>query len=108
MQVGGNKFLVLPVDFLQAYSQDIDKCAQLLKVSTIMPFETSEVKDFDNLVLVIGADHLTSNPPTLFIVRNLRQAGHKPPVIHVWKSKESFAENQASLHIRGGLTEREI
>ena len=59
-----------------------------------MPFDTSEVKDFDNLVLVIGADHLPSNPPTLFIVRNLRQAGHKIPVIHVWKSVESFQNDR--------------
>ena len=74
-----------------------------------MPFETSEVRDFDNLVLVIGADHLASNPPTLFIVRNLRQAEHKNPVIHVWKSAESFANDRSqSLTVRGGLTEREI
>lgn len=82
--------MVLPVDFLQTYSNDIDKCAKLLRASSLLPFETSEVKDFDNLVLVIGADNLVSNPPTLFIVRNLRQAEHKNPSIHVWKSSESF------------------
>ena len=74
-----------------------------------MPFDTSEVKDFDNLVLVIGADHLLSNPPTLFIVRNLRQLEHKKPVIHVWKSTESFTNDRAqTLKMQGGLTEREI
>ena len=55
-----------------------------------MPFVTSEVRDFDNLVLVIGADDMPGNPPTFFIVRNLRQAEGKTPVIHVWKSTESF------------------
>lgn len=74
-----------------------------------MPFDTTEIKDFDNLVLVIGADHMPANPPTLFIVRNLRQMAHKTPVIHVWKSAESFAHDRAqSLTVRGGLTEREI
>lgn len=82
---------------------------RLLKASQLLPFETSEIKDFDNLVLVIGADNLPDNPPTLFIVRNLRQAENKTPVIHVWKSSESFAHGpQGGPMIKGGLTEREI
>ena len=91
--------MVLPVDFLQTYQNDIDKCAKLLRASSLLPFETSEVKDFDNLVLVIGADNLVENPPTLFIVRNLRQAEHKIPCIHVWKSSESFANRRASSSV---------
>ena len=83
----------------------------------MLPFETSEIKDFDNLVLVIGADNLPENPPTLFVVRNLRQADGKTPVIHVWKSSESFSRGVGTLNehnrcnsalIKGGLTEREI
>ena len=73
-----------------------------------MPFETTEVHDFDNLVLAIGSDNLPENPPTLFIVRNLRQAEGKKPVIHVWKSSESFSNDRSSAQIKGGLTEREI
>ena len=72
VQLGGNKFLVLPMDFLQQNAHDIDKCVQILRASTLLPYETSEVRDFDNLLLVIGADNLPDNPPTLFIVRNLR------------------------------------
>jgi hypothetical protein len=64
--------MVIPVDFLQAHSQETDKCARILKASSLLPFETSQVSDFDNLVLVMGADNLAENPPTLFIVRNLR------------------------------------
>lgn len=70
-----------------------------------MPYETTEMKDFDNLVLVVGSDNLPQNPPTLFIVRNLRQLQGKSPVIHVWKSSESFKNQRV---IQGGLTEREI
>ena len=70
-----------------------------------MPFETTEIKDFDNLVLVVGSDNLPANPPTLFIVRNLKQEKGRNPVIHVWKSKESFTYDRV---IKGGLTEREI
>jgi len=98
--------MVLPVDFLQALSQDTDRCARILKASSLLPFETSEVTDFDNLILVIGADNQPDNPPTLFIVRNLRQENGKTPVIHVWKSTESFSERNAM--IKGGLTNKEI
>ena len=105
-QLGGKKFLVLPVDFLQSNAHDVDKCVRLLKASSLLPFETSEVSDFDNLLLVIGSDNLPENPPTLFIVRNLRQAGGRAPVIHVWKSTESFANNHSQ--IQGGLTNREM
>ena len=93
------------MDFLQQYAHDIDKCVQILRASTLLPYETSEVRDFDNLVLVIGSENLPDNPPTLFIVRNLRQEGGKTPVIHVWKSSESF--NNHSM-IKSGLTNREI
>ena len=83
----------------------MDKCIQILRASTLLPYETSEVRDFDNLLLVIGSDNIPENPPTLFIVRNLRQAGGKNPVIHVWKSSESFDNHSM---IKGGLTNREI
>lgn len=98
---------MLPVDFLQAFANDIDRCAALLKASFLLPFETSEVNDFDNLVLVIGADNMPENPPTLFIVRNLRQSEGRNAVINVWKSSESFDSVKGSV-IKGGLTEREI
>ena len=78
---------------------------QILRASSLLPFKTSEVRDFDNLLLTIGSDNLPDNPPTLFIVRNLRQAGGRTPVIHVWKSSESF-DNHSML--KGGLTNREI
>lgn len=72
-----------------------------------MPFETSEVTDFDNVIVVMGNDDgKADNPPTLFIVRNLRHEGGKTPVIHVWKSVESF-EGRSAM-IKGGLTNREI
>lgn len=105
-QIGQNKVLVVPVEFLQANSGDLDRCARILKSSALMPFETSEVTDFDNIVIVMGNDNQTENPPTLFIVRNLRQEGGKTPVIHVWKSLESFPGRSAM--IKGGLTNREI
>ena len=98
--------MMLPVDFLQIYANDLDKCAKLLKASALFPFETSEIADFDNLVLVMGSDNQPQNPPTLFIVRNLRKEGGKNPVIHVWKSIESFPERSAM--IKGGLTNSEI
>ena len=104
--MGLHKFLVIPVEFLQQNCHDLDRCARILKSSALMPFETSEFCDFDNLVVVMGDDGQTSNPPTLFIVRNLRQQGGKSPVIHVWKSVESF-EGRSAL-IKGGLTNREI
>ena len=98
--------MMLPVDFLQIYANDLDKCAKIFKASVLFPFETTEIDDFDNLVLVMGSDNQAKNPPTLFIVRNLRKEGGKTPVIHVWKSLESFPERSAM--IKGGLTNSEI
>ena len=87
------RFLILPADILLAYQHDIEQCAQLLRASSLMPLVTTELYDYENLVLVIGSDNSSAHmpPPTLLIVKNRIDGGNEfMPSISVWKSTESF------------------
>ena len=58
-----------------------------------MPLVTTELYDYENLVLVIGSDNSSAHmpPPTLLIVKNRIDGGNEfMPSISVWKSTESF------------------
>ena len=69
--------MVLPADFLLKYQNDIDKCARLLKSSCLMPLKTTQLYDYEHLLLVIGADAASGQtpPPTLIIVKNAIKDG---------------------------------
>ena len=67
-----HKFLVLPANILFGFQHDIEMCAKLLRASSLMPYVTTQLYDYESLILVIGSDEPSENtlPPTLFIVRN--------------------------------------
>ena len=59
----------------------------------MMPLTTTELYDYENLVLVIGSDNASDRipPPTLLIVKNCFDNTETfMPSISVWKSIESF------------------
>ena len=58
-----------------------------------MPLKTTQLYDYEHLLLVIGADAASGQtpPPTLIIVKNAIKDGEgQSPQIIVWKSTESF------------------
>ena len=94
---------MLPADVLLTHMNDIDECVRVLRESVLIPNVTTDIYEYQNIVLVQGSDDSIDRVPTLFVVKNC-SGGKFMPFVNVWKSTESIRlPIQNSTHAKNDL-----